>query len=188
MRHYTLIVGHYFSLSNETDRDVMTDYFPGIWTIKTKKSALRFSKDILAKGDTITVCDYDNPKYHKLANGMIKELGLKQELFKEPEELVSNVTDSNVPSNLGQLKKYLTVDKKLHIAGYNSDGEIRAERDTFVKKTQSNAVVLDKQGANSWLYFEKASNWKFDNDGATQCDINRDGKQIPYIRITFIKD
>ena len=80
-KHYFLIVGHLFSLSNDTDADIMTDYSPGIWAIKTQKAILRFAKDILARGDTITVTDYDNPKYHRLANKFIKELGLVQPLF-----------------------------------------------------------------------------------------------------------
>lgn len=48
MKNFTLIVGHSFSLSNETNADVMTDYFPGIWGIKTQKSAMKYAKECLA--------------------------------------------------------------------------------------------------------------------------------------------
>jgi hypothetical protein len=64
-KHYSLIVGHDFSLSNDTDSDAQSDYSPGIWAISSQKATLRFAKEILAEGDTIMVTDYDNPNYHR---------------------------------------------------------------------------------------------------------------------------
>jgi hypothetical protein len=83
MKHFTLIVGHGYSLSNDTDSDSMTDYFPGIWGIPTQKRALEYAKKTLEEGHSITVTDYNNKNYHKVANKFIKALGLSQPLFDE---------------------------------------------------------------------------------------------------------
>lgn len=188
MTHYKLIVGHDFSLADETNCDSMTDYFPGIWAIGSQKAALRYSKEILARGDTISVTDYDNPRYHALANSFIKELGLSQPLFEEPAPLTpSVVTKSGVPTNLSQLKKFLTVGKKIHMKNYFGE-EIR-ERDTSVLEVKTASLVVEKTlgtGTRSWMDFGKASEWIFDNDGATHYYLDRDGKNLPQTRIEYI--
>lgn len=190
MKNYTLIVGERFSLSNETDSDVMTDYSPGIWAIKTQKSAMDFAKRLIAGGDEITrVTDYDNPKYHALANKFIKELGIKQPLFAEPDTTISSiVTKTGVPTNLSQLKKFLTPGKKVHMK--NFFGEEVRERDTSVMLVQSNSFVVEKtlgSGMKSWCDFGKASEWSFDNFGATHLYLDRDGKFLPQTRIEYME-
>jgi len=175
-KHYKLIVGHDFSLSNETDCDIQSDYFPGMWGLKTQKSALKYAKQEIAEGNTISVTDYDNPNYHALANWFIKELGLSQELFKEPEAIISKVTGT-APRKLSDLKRYLEVGKKIKIANYRN-GE-RVERDSVVLSMQSNAFTVQKGGTQdvkSWVEYGKASEWGFTDTEATKYYINREGK------------
>lgn len=117
-----------------------------------------------------------------VANKIIKELGLKQELFPEPRpEPVVDCGSS--PSNLNQLKKYLNVGKKIRIVRYR-DGE-QVSRETFVKKAQSNSVVVDADGRNSWIEFNKSINWSFDKDGAVYSWFESSGKR-PVFRIEYI--
>ncbi len=186
MTQYTLIVGDHFALSNETNSDIQTDYFPGIWGIKTKKSAINFSKQILDEGNQIQITDYDNPKYHSLANELIKELGLKQDLFKEPETLKQNPITNGKPSTLAALKKFLAIGTKLRIQQLDYQGEIKNDRETFVKRTKTNAWVFDKFGGDSWLEHGKASEWLFSNKEATLYSIDRDGTNKPLIKIIYI--
>lgn len=170
MKQYTLIVGHDFSLSNETDCDVQSDYMPGIWGIKTQKRAMEYSKKILTEGNEITrVTNYNNPKYNELANKFIKELGVKQPLFQEIGSVPASEPTEGKPSNLAQLKKYLSPEKKIRIINYGSSINTR---ETFVKKSQTQSIVLDKEGRNSWLDLGKATDWSFDKKGATQYFIN----------------
>ena len=175
VREYSLVINgnNRFSLSNETDRDVMTDYFPGIWGISSQKSAMMLARQIQADGDVIIRVTVYNPKHHALANKFIKELNINQLPFEEVAPLpVSNVTNG-MPSNLSQLKKYLQVGTKIRIVS-----AIRPEntRDTEVIKTQTNAVVTRKgENGKSWIEFGKASDWVFDNTGATYYEIRRDG-------------
>ena len=185
-KKYTLIVSgdNRFSLSNETDSDPMTDYSPGIWGISTQKSALRYAREILANGDEIRVTDYNNAKYHTLANKFIKELGLKQELFKEPVFTIQSiVTKSGVPSTLGALKKFLTVGKKIRIVHTENPDR---NRDTEVILVKNESIVTRKGLGGSHLYFEKAVNWAFDNFGATYGYINNDGTWKASFRIEYL--
>lgn len=183
MKHHTLIVsGDRYSLSNDTDSDPMSDYSPGIWAVKSQKSIIEFAKRYLERGDEIKVTCYDNPNHMGIANKMIKELGLKQELFPEQKaEPVVNCGSS--PSNLNQLKKLLVIGKKIRIVRFRDDGE--ESRETFIKKVQSNNVVVDKSGSNSWIEFDKSINWSFNKDGATYYWLNKDGKR-PVFRIEYI--
>lgn len=182
MTQYKLIVGDCYSLSDETNSDSMTDYFPGIWAVKSQKSILDFAKRYLAKGYSISVTCYNNPNYMGVANKMIKELGLKQELFPEPK--AEPVVDcGSSPSNLNQLKKFLVVGKKIKIVRYRDGGN--ESRETFIKKTQSNSVVVDADGRNSWIEFNKSINWSFDKDGATYSWLDSKGKR-PLFRIEYI--
>lgn len=188
-KQYTLIVGHGFSLANNTDSDPQSDYSPGIWSIKTQKSALYFAKKLLAEGDKIQVTDYDNPAYHSLANMFIKELGLDQPLFAEPQALKSGIVTNGKPTNLSQLKKYLTLaaitGEKLIIRHMNLDGTLKAERYTFAKKVQTTSVVFDKAGGNSWMELGKASDWTFSNESATYHYVDREGNVVPSIKIVY---
>lgn len=188
MKKYTLIVGHHFSLSNETDADIQSDYFPGIWAIKTQKSALRFAKDIIAEGNEVRVTDYDNPNYHALANWFIKELGLDQPLFTEPAPIVQRPVTNGKPQNLNQLKKYLTVGKKIHVINYDGTGQnIRNERDTSVLASQTTSIILEKSlgsGILSWLDLGKATEWSFDNQGATKNYLG-DAGYVPSTRLIY---
>lgn len=187
MKQYKLIVSaNNFSLICPAEQDSMTDYFPGIWAIKTQKSALYFAKDELTKGNDVIVDCYNEPRNFPLANKMIKALGLKQPLFAEVAPVVSSVVTNGKPSTLGALKKYLQVGVKVRIKNYDSGtGAMRGERDTFVKKLQTTSVVFDKNGGNSWLEFGKAGDWSFDNDGANSYWIDRDGKRILMTRIEY---
>ena len=187
-KHYSLIVGHSFSLCNETDADPQSDYSPGIWAIKTQKRAMKYAKELLEAGNTITVTDYKNPSYHALANKFIKELGLDQPLFDLPEMIKQTSVSNGNPANLSQLKKYLSVGTKLNIRSFKSDGvTIHGERDTFVKRVQTNSVVLDKNGGDSWLEFGKADSWNFTDTGATKHYSDREGKMIPSTEIIYLK-
>lgn len=185
MKQYILIVQDRYSLSNETDSNPMTDYNPGIWSIKTQKSALEFSRRLLAEGNEIKVTCYDNPRYYSLANKFIKTLGLKQELFPEPKEVEKKEITEDVPKNLSQLKKYLVPEKKIIIKRF-SDGKT-IERQTWVKRVQSNAVVVEKNGGDSWIEYGKADSWIFDNAGADYAPLNSDGNRLAYFRIEYIK-
>ncbi len=166
MKHYKLIVQDRYSLSNETDSDIMSDYSPGIWAIKTQKSALKFAKEILAEGNTIEVTDYDNPRYHSLANWFIKELGLSQPLFNELVSPMSDVTNDK-PRNLSAFKKYLTVGMKLRIINHRTEGD--TERMAEVLSVGVSNFTLTKSETSrlpSWSQFDKASDWSFHNDCA----------------------
>lgn len=188
MKQYTLVVGHHFSLANETDSDVMTDYFPGIWGIKTKVSAIKFSKELLAAGHEITITNYNDAKYFALSNELIKELGLKQELFPETEAIPeSKVTDGG-PRNLSDLKRKLVPGLKVRVTNYLEDGTVRNERETSVLRIQTNAVVLEKtlgSGTPSWMEYGKASDWVFENGAATDYRITREGKAAKSTKITY---
>ena len=176
-KHYKLIVGHDFSLSNETDCDVQTDYFPGIWGMGSQKKALQYSREILEKGGTITVTDYDNANYHSLANYFIKELGLSQSLFPEPKALEQGLVTNGKPSNLSQLKKYLAVGKVIGTRNFYREAMI--EKDTSVLATQTNQVVFEKtlgDGVKSWFDFGKASEWVFTNSCASKYSITNEGE------------
>lgn len=52
MKTYTLnhLGGNRFALVNETDRDPITDYYPGIWGITSQKQAIACCREILRKG------------------------------------------------------------------------------------------------------------------------------------------
>lgn len=182
MKNYTLIVGHGFSISNETDYDVQSDYFPGIWGIKTQKKTLEYAKRLISEGNVIRVTDYDNPAYHSLANWFIKSLGLDQTLFTEPEAITQARITNGSPSSLSELKRYLSPGKKIRISNYTA----KNERETFVKRCQTSSVVVDKLGSDSWLELGKASEWQFTNEAATHFFIDREGKQSPATTITYI--
>lgn len=182
-KEYTLIVGNTFSISNDTDSHIQSDYFPGIWAIKTAKAALQYAKEIIQRGDILKVTDYDNPQYHALANKFIKELKLKQPLFKEPNKLQPSRVTNGKPSNLAMLKKYLTVGKRIKVENVEFPDR---SRETFVKKIQSNSVVLDKNGGNSWLAFNKSTDWLFTNDYALVHFIDREGNVKPSIKLIYL--
>lgn len=184
MKNHTLIVGHDFSIANETDRDVYTDYFPGIWAISSQKQALNFARKILAEGDEITVTDYDQPKYHTLANKFIKALGLKQALYPEPKSPEQKPVTNGKPANLAELKRYLVTGRKVKIINYGDTGKAIGERDTSVIGTQTNAVIFDKNGGKSWLEYGKAESWTFDEQGATNYAISA-GEYRPLLRIAY---
>jgi len=182
-KHYKLIVGSHFSLSNETDCDSMSDYFPGIWAIKTQKSAIMFAKRILADGDSIEVTDYDNPTYHATANKFIKELGINQPLFSELVAPKSEPITNGKPSNLNQLKKFLSVGTKIRIV--NTENPDRT-RDTEVIETKTQSVVTRKgETGRSHLDFGTAINWTFDNSGATYNSVY-EGKFTPIFKVEYI--
>lgn len=177
-----------FSLSNETDSDIYTDYFPGIWGIKTQKNALKYSKQELAEGNEVTVNCYNNAKHFKLANEFIKELGLKQELFKEVADLEKGVVTNGKPSTLGALKSYLKVGTKVHIKNYNSEGQVIKERDTEVTSSNTTSITTYKIGeeGKSWIYWDKANTWSFTNEGATHNYQNSDGKWEKSFTIEYL--
>lgn len=186
-KEYTLIVQDRCSLSNETDAHPQSDYSPGIWSIKTQKSTLKFARQILGYGDKITrVTIYENPNYAAKANYLITELGLDFPLFQEPEVIKQEAVTNGKPSTLGALKRYLAEGTKIKICNFDSEGTVRNERETFVKKVQSNNIVLDKNGGNSWLEFGKASEWNFTNETANHYWIGSDGKRTLSTRITYI--
>ena len=176
-KHYNLIVGHDFSISNETDADIQSDYSPGIWAIKSQKSAMKYCREYIAEGHRVSVSVH-NPKHHALANMFIKELGIKQELFKEPEALKQEAVSNGKPSNLAQLKKYLAVGTQVHVK--NHYGAEVKEKDTSVLKVQTNQIVFEKtlgSGIASWFDLGKASEWIFTNEAAKKYDIDREGAQ-----------
>lgn len=196
-KDYSLIVSgdNSFSLICDADQDGMTDYFPGIWCLKTQKSALMFARKELERGNTVEVRNYDNPSNYALSNKLIKALGTGQTLFAETAAPVSAlVIKAGIPSNLSQLKKFLVVGKKIKISNFRYDDSktlMPMTRDTVVIKVQTNAVVLAKTGTEvigaspSWLDLGKATDWAFDNFGATKCYIDRDGKLIPSSKIEY---
>ena len=187
-KQYHLIVnGHGFSLSNETDHDVQSDYFPGIWGIKTYKQAIKYARQELDRGNHVKVTVY-TAREHELANKAIRELGLNQELFIIPAALPESKVTNGKPTNLAQLKKFLTVGYKFTVKGKYSIEEKKFlnVRETFVRETHADSVVTDLNGKKCWLYFGKASEWKFDNDGATMFWMDRDGKFEPCVRIEYL--
>lgn len=188
MKKYTLIVGHGFSISNDTDWDSQSDYHPGIWGIKTQKMALKYAKEIVERGDELTVDDYNEPRHHALANKFIKELGIKQELFVEPAPVEQGAVTNGRPATLGALKKHLVPGMKVRIKNFNGAGEEIGSRETFVKRVQETSMVLDKNTMDSWLEFGKAGDWAFDNKGASRYGIDRDGKRNILVRIEYIVD
>jgi hypothetical protein len=187
---HKLIIGHGYSLSNETDSDIMTDYFPGIWGISSFKNAINYAAKYILEGDTVHVTTYNNPKYAKKGNEAIKILGLKQELFPEPEALTASVVTNDKPANLAQLKKFLKPDMKIKVINYRSEGT--AERIATVLKVLSNNMTLTKAEEKgfwqpSWLEFNKASDWTFDNEGATVHYMDsQTGEYTPSTRLEYI--
>jgi len=184
MKKHKLIVGHDFSISNVTDKDSQTDYFPGIWAISSQKEALRFARKILAEGDHITVTDYDDPKYHRVANKFIRALGLKQELFPEAKQSEQTCVTNGKPSNLAQFKKYLTTGRNVKILYYDSMGVLHKTFDASVIRTQNKHVIVESKGHEWWMECEKASEWAFDDNGANQF-INRNGEYKLSTRIEY---
>lgn len=180
-KNWTLIVGSHYSLSNDTDWNPMTDYSPGIWAVKTQKSIINFAKEILARGDSITVSDYNNPNYHTTANKIIKILGLNQPLFDEIKPRPVNVTNGK-PTSLGALKKYLTVGKKIKIENLTNPS---LTRDTEILQVKNDSIVTRKgEIGMSHLYFDKPVNWEFTNESATYGSIRDHGFSILY-RIVY---
>lgn len=172
MTKYSLIVQNDYCLSNETDSNIQSDYFPGIWGIKTQKQALEHAKKILDEGDEITVTCYDNPKYYAIANEFIKELGLNQKLFPEVIRPVQGAVTNGMPSNLSQLKKWLTIGKVIHTRNYY--GQEVKEKDTTVLGIQTNSFIFEKtlgSGIRSWLDTGKASDWIFTNESAQKYEF-----------------
>lgn len=80
----------------------------------------------------MTVSDYNQPRYHALANKFIQALGLKQELFPEPKPLAKTSVTNGKPANLAQLQRYLVVGRKIKAVNYGRDGGITHQRETFV--------------------------------------------------------
>lgn len=70
----------------------------------------------------------------------------------------------------------------------NADGSVRQERDTVVNGSYTNSVTVEKGNAigKSWLYFEKASDWSFNNVFATYHHQDHDGNWIPSIKIEYL--
>ena len=68
MKKYSLchFGGNRFALTNETDRDVYTDYFPGIWGIETQKRAVQYTKELLADGHKVVLGMGDQAKLTKI--------------------------------------------------------------------------------------------------------------------------
>ena len=184
MKKHKLIVGHDFSISNETDYDPTSDYFPGIWAIKSQRQALDFARKILAEGDEISVTDYDRPQYHALANRFIKALGLNQKLYPEPKPLERKTVTNGKPAGLAQLKRYLVAGRKLKLINYDGAGKTIGERDTSVIGTQTNAVIVERNGGKSWLEYGRADGWTFDEHGATS-HIHSEGEYRPLLRIVY---
>lgn len=181
MKTYSLIVQNDYCLSNETDSNIQTDYFPGIWGIKTQKSALKFAKEILAEGDIIKVSCYDNPKYYAIANEFIKALGLNQKLFPEVARPVQGTVTNGKPSNLAQLKKYLTVGKVIHTKNYY--GQEVKEKDTTVLGVQTNSFIFEKtlgSGIKSWFEIGKANDWIFTNESAQKYEFVNGSLRLVY--------
>lgn len=58
--------GNRFALSNETDRDPYTDYFPGYWDINTQRDAIRLCREVLQQGHEITAGIGDRAKVGKI--------------------------------------------------------------------------------------------------------------------------
>lgn len=219
MKHYKLIISggdRGCSLSNETDHDSMSDYFPGIWAINLKH-AVKYAKEYLAEGNTVSVTCYDNPEHYATANKVIKELGLKQELFPEVAALKQPGVTNGKPSTLAALKKFIQPGVKLRAINYGFTPEdyaavnrcetqqerlavyatqkrsVIGNRETVVLSAQSNAFTVEKTpgtGNKSWVYYEKASDWTFDNEGATKHDLGRHepekGIYIPTYRIEYL--
>lgn len=186
-KKYSLIVSgdSSFSLICDADQDAMTDYFPGLWGIKTQKSAIKFAKEELAEGNEVLVRNYNNANYYALSNKLIKALGTNQPLFKEPEALVSSVPTNGKPATLSELKRYLTVGKKIKINNYT----VKNERETIVLATQTSSVILEKiagTGIKSWLELGKASEWVFTNESASKYYTDRDGKKVVSSTITYL--
>lgn len=190
-KNYKLIVQHDFSLANETDADIHSDYSPGIWAISSQSRILKYAKELLAKGDSIKVSCYDNPEYYALSNKFIKELGLAQELFSEIAAVPASKVTNGKPFNLSQLKKLLQVGIKIRVKSRpDAHGVLTQERETVVTKVQGNAITTEKAGGASWIYWGNASEWSFDNEGATHWFIGRydelKGKQTIDMRIDYL--
>lgn len=170
-----------FSLSNETDCDSQSDYFPGIWSINTQKSALYFAKKYIDEGDEVYVTDYDNAKHHALANKFIKELGIKQPLFPEPDMTIKSSVTNGKPSTLGALRKYLSVGTKVRIESSQFPDR---NRDTEIVLNNTTSCATKKGDGKSWIYWNKATDWGFDNEGATSYYF-QDGKMSPSFKIIY---
>jgi hypothetical protein len=177
-KHYTVIVGSHYSISNDTDSDPMSDYSPGIWALSSFKSALKYALEYKNNGHTLKVTCYDNPQYMGVANKMITALGLDQPLFKLPPALPASVVTNGKPSNLSQLKKYLTPGLPIVIVNYDGDGKILRDRGTTVMAVQTNSIIVEKtlgSGSKSWLDIGKATDWVFTNDCAMKYYLRDSG-------------
>lgn len=184
IKKYSLIVNGDFnaSLICDAEQDGMTDYFPGIWSIRSQKSAIYFAKQELDRGNEVEVRNYNEPRYYAVSNKLIKALGTNQPLFKEPDLTVPNTVTNGKPNSLASLKKYLKVGTKIRIASIELPDR---SRDTEVTSVQTNAITTKKGDGKSWMYFEKAINWGFDNEGATYYYL-RDGIMTPSFRVEYL--
>ncbi len=182
MKKYKVIVGHGFSISNETDSDIQSDYSPGIWGISSQKKTLQYAREYLNGGNEVTVTCYDNPNYFELANKFITELGLKQPLFKVIEKPTGGVVTNGKPSTLGALKRYLTVGTKVKITSVENP---QNNRETEVVETKTESVVTRKGNGKSHIYYGKATDWTFDNTGATYNTL-REGVYVPCFKIEYL--
>jgi hypothetical protein len=189
-KEYTLIVSgdKSFSLICEAEQDGMTDYFPGIWSIETQKSALMFARKELARGNGVHIKNYDNPKHYALSNKFIKELGIDQKLFPEPAPLPKTINSDNLKvANLSQLKKYLTPGMHINITNYRQGEPVTRETSVLSNKGDNLVVEITLgTGTKSWFYFGKASEWSFDRTGATKHSMDHEGNFKPIIRIEYI--
>jgi len=183
MKKYKVIVGHGLSIANETDCDIMTDYNPGIWGISSQKKTLQYAREYIAGGNEVTVTCYNQPQYFELANKFITELGLKQELFKVIEKLTGGVVTNGKPATLGALKRYLTVGTKIKIVNMENPDRTR---ETEVVEAKIESVVTKKGEGRSHLYYGKATDWTFDNTGATYNTLTREGVYIPCFTIEYL--
>lgn len=182
--YHFIVSGSTFSLSNETDADPMSDYSPGIWSIKTYKKAIEYAKRYLAEGHTIVVTAY-NEREHETANKAIQDLGLNQELFKIPDTLPVSQVDNGKPKTLAELKRYLILGKKIRIIS-GMELEQPQSRETEILKVQSNAIVSRKgTDGKTWLEFGQAKQWIFDNQGATIHYLSQ-GVYKPSVRIEYL--
>jgi len=187
IKQYTLIVDgdKSFSISNDTDADPVSDYSPGIWGIKSQAKALEYAHRLISGGHQLTVTDYDNARYHTLANRFIRELGLKQPLFAEtPEAPRNTATKPGIPHTFAELKRFFAVGTKVRVINYAS--QTTQTRDTTVARVQTNGIYTFRQSIQSWLEWGKATDWSLDDAGATHFWLDREGHLTHSCRLEYL--
>ena len=188
MKNYSLCIfgPSRFALSNDTDSDPYTDYNPGIWGITSQKSVLKMAAELIAEGNNVRVMTLSSDHMNNLANDFIKKLGINQPLLEVLPSIPANsVSKVGVPNSLASLRRAMIIGRVIRVINYDNDGAVIGARNTSVAGGNTSGMTVLKGDRNSWIYWGRASDWSFDDNGATLYYRSKKTMRIEYDPVNY---